>query len=276
LAAQLKDEYPDYWPETIRALIVHSARWTKPMEQRFNDKPDSEAAKCRLRCYGHGVPSITRAMHSASHRPTLIIEDRIQPFEYDKDNYYARSGDMNLHQLPWPSQLLTNYGRLEVRLRITLSYFVEPNPASRGPINRYRYPSHLLRFDVQKPAEGESEFRRRINKAERGEDGAPDTESDSGEWKLGKEARSGGSIHSDVWEGTAAQLAGRKHIGIMPKTGWWKEYTSQERFDSIARYSLIVSIETDETEVEVAGETQPVELYEPLKQKITPSQIIET
>lgn len=33
MAAQLTAVYPQYWPETIRALMVHSARWTGHMDQ---------------------------------------------------------------------------------------------------------------------------------------------------------------------------------------------------------------------------------------------------
>ena len=42
MAARLISAYPDYWPETIRGLMVHSARWTPAMEQAceplLNDK----------------------------------------------------------------------------------------------------------------------------------------------------------------------------------------------------------------------------------------------
>ncbi|MCY1246014.1 Subtilase family protein [compost metagenome] len=36
MAARLSAQHPDYWPETIRALIVHSAEWTEPMLQQLN------------------------------------------------------------------------------------------------------------------------------------------------------------------------------------------------------------------------------------------------
>lgn len=34
-AAVLMSEYPEYWPETVRGLLVHSADWTELMWQRF-------------------------------------------------------------------------------------------------------------------------------------------------------------------------------------------------------------------------------------------------
>ena len=48
-------------------------------------------------------------------------------------------------------------------LRVTLSYFVEPNPGNRGWVRRYSYSSHGLRFDVRRAAESTDHFRKRIN-----------------------------------------------------------------------------------------------------------------
>jgi hypothetical protein len=35
MAAEIMGQYPNYWPETIRALIVHSAEWTENMKKDF-------------------------------------------------------------------------------------------------------------------------------------------------------------------------------------------------------------------------------------------------
>ena len=59
---------------------------------------------------------------------------------------------LRLHKLPWPQEQLRDLFGADVRLRVTLSYFVEPNPSSRGWQGRYRYASHGLRFDVKRPA----------------------------------------------------------------------------------------------------------------------------
>lgn len=45
---------------------------------------------------------------------------------------------------------------------------------------------------------------------------------DSTRWVLGVNNRNVGSIHSDIWEGTASQLSESNMIIIYPKTGWWK------------------------------------------------------
>jgi hypothetical protein len=31
-AAQIQNSYPDIWPETVRALMVHSAEWTDTLK----------------------------------------------------------------------------------------------------------------------------------------------------------------------------------------------------------------------------------------------------
>ena len=51
-----------------------------------------------------------------------------------------------------------------------------------------------------------------------------------------------GSIHSDTWRGTMAELASRDAICVYPVSGWWRYNTKQEKYNEIARYALIVSI----------------------------------
>ena len=70
-------------------------------------------------------------------------------------------------------------------------------------------------------------------------------------WTLGKTNRDVGSIHSDTWIGTAADLATRNYIGIYPVIGWWRERPHLEKWDHKIRYSLIVSLSTPETQVDL-------------------------
>jgi hypothetical protein len=87
---------------------------------------------------------------------------------------------MNLHQLPWPTDALAALGEVPVRLRVTLSYFVEPNPSSRGWTGRYVYPSHGRR-----PEDSVETFRQRINTQARPEGQKPpvlDTETRDWAW----------------------------------------------------------------------------------------------
>lgn len=57
--------------------------------------------------------------------------------------------------------------------------------------------------------------------------------------------------HQDVWEGTAAELASRGFIAVYPSAGWWRTRPALERYDLPARYSLVVSIRTDQTEIDL-------------------------
>ena len=159
---------------------------------------------------------------------------------------------MHLHDLPWPTDVLQDLGDVPVEMRVALSYFIEPNPARRGWIQRYRYGSHGLRFDVRRPTETNDAFRKRLNKLALEEDEKrPKSTNDTGEWFLGPKERVRGSLHMDKWNGTAADLAARGCIAVFPVSGWWKEQPKRDRSETGARYSLVVSIETPEVEADL-------------------------
>jgi hypothetical protein len=160
--------------------------------------------------------------------------------------------EMNLHQLPWPLDELEELGETEVEMRVTLSYFIEPNPSARGVKSRYRYESHGLRFDVKRPHESDDDFRTRINAAARDEEEQSSISSgDDPNWVVGTRNRHRGSIHSDIWIGPAADLASRGMIAVFPVSGWWKSRPKLERYNQKTRYSLIVSIRAPEVDVEL-------------------------
>ncbi len=244
VGAIVRAEYPKLWPETIRALIVDSANWTPHMRSELDSAGGAEGFAFLLRCFGFGVPDMERALWSAGNALTLVVEDELQPFDQDKSN------EMHLHKLPWPRTELSSLGDVPVELRVTLSYFVEPNPARRGWKKRHRYASHGLRFAMQKATESVIAFRKRVNGAARDEDddaGGGDTDG----WLLKSELRGKGSLHHDRWSGTAADLATREHLAVFPVIGWWRERLSLERSQSKARYALVVSIRTPPSNVDI-------------------------
>lgn len=245
-AAIVWAQYPELWPETVRGLLIHAARWTDRMVEEFpgTSKVNLES---RLRCYGFGAPSLHRALWSASSAATLIIEASLQPF--DKDRSEVKTKDMHMHTLPWPREVLEQLGETEVRMRVTLSYFIEPSPGRRGWTRKHSYQSHGLRFEVKRPAETDDAFHRRINQAARDEEYAGEHGSDDREWQLGDRLRRKGSVHSDVWTGTGADLAASGKIAVFPISGWWRFRRHLERWAEQARYSLIVSVETDAEEI---------------------------
>jgi hypothetical protein len=238
--------YPRLWPETVRALIVHSADWTTRMRDQFAPMGARSELGGLLRTCGFGVPNLDAALWSAGNSLTLLVQDEVQPFDGDKTK------DMKVHALPWPNEILADLGETDVELRVTLSYFVEPNPAERGWQRKFRYMSHGLRFDVKTPEESESEFRKRLNRAARDEEEkGTQSASDAKEWLLGPTLRHKGSIHSDRWEGSAVKLAKRGLIGIYPVMGWWRERHHLGRSRRRARYALVVTIRTPRVDVDV-------------------------
>lgn len=251
IAGAVRTRYPQLWPETVRGLLVHSAEWTETMLRRYGGGALREDLERRLRYCGYGEPSLARSLWSAGDSLTLIAEAEIQPFVQESRSD-VKLNEMHVHQIPWPVEALRALGGTEVELRVTLSYFIEPNPARRGWIRRHRYASHGLRFDVQTPTESLDEFRARINKLAKEEDEEiPITSSDSAEWLLGPKLRSKGSLHSDVWRGTATALAERKHIIIYPVGGWWKERPQLGRGNDKVRYALLVSVKSPVAEIDL-------------------------
>lgn len=225
----------------------------------------------RLRCYGHGVSNLQRALRSLHNEATLIVQESLQPYhEVTKKDANGRkrkvieTKDMHLHKLPWPTQVLEELGEIEVRMRITLSYFIDPSPGWRGQKRTNRYQSHGLRFDVKRPLETDNKFHKRISKAAREDDEKVDSERDNRHWEIGPQQRGKGSIHSDTWTGPAVDLARGGMLAVFPIMGWWRERKHLGCWNRQARYALIVSIETPETDV-----------YTPIATQITTPTVVE-
>lgn len=253
MAAQLMAEYPQLRPETIRGLIVHSAEWTGGMKRMFlpvRGKPTKTQVASLVRHCGFGEPDLARALWSIDNSLTMVCEETLHPFKRKKGSD-PQLRDMNLHRLPWPLAELEALGETEVEMRVTLSYFIEPNPSARGVTSRYRYESHGLRFDVKRPLESDDDFRARINVAAReAEEYSSSGQSDSA-WLLGKSNRHRGSLHSDTWKGSAAELASRGVIAVYPALGWWKTRPALGRYNQAVKYSLVVSIRAPEVDVDL-------------------------
>lgn len=267
MAAELKVAYPTLWPESVRALMVHSSEWTDAMRRIYlpdGRSPNKSNYLHLIRHCGFGVPNLDRAMWSMSNSLVMIVETDLQPFQREPGNQ-PKLKDMNLHKLPWPLEELEALGETEVEMRVTLSYFIEPNPSNRGFKSKYRYESHGLRFDVKRPLESVDGFRSRINRLARLEGEGSRRNGDDLNWLIGTQNRHRGSLNSDIWKGNAADLASRGVIAVYPTLGWWKTRTALERYDHKTRYSLIVSIHAPEVDVNLYTTVQnqittPVEI----------------
>lgn len=252
LAARTIARYPDYWPETVRGLLTHSAEWTPSMRAELDGAAGKTDRLQLLRRYGWGIPDEQALLTSATSAVTLVAQDQFVPFEGDD----LRMRQFRLHELPWPVDVLQGLGATEVRLRITLSYFIEPSASRRGWRQRYTYPSHALRFDLQAPLETSDEFVHRVNRdAQSAEDGATSSGAASQRWFVGSQQRHLGSLHQDEWRGTGAELAASSRIAVYPVGGWWKNNRRKDRTDLPVRSSLVVSLRTTE---------QSVDLYTPI------------
>lgn len=242
MAARIAEHYPEIWPETIRALMVHSARWTDEMVEQFcSDEGKRSGKRALLRCCGWGVPNLERAIECLDNRVNLVIQGELQPYTAT-----GTANEMHLHEIPWPTEILRQLGEKTAEIRITLSYFVEPNPSGRGWKGKFSYQSHGLKFQLINKDQTRDDFLKSISAKMRGEDkkdsggGTTGTE----EWYLGPNNRDVGSIHSDFKRVPAAYLCDARYVAVYPVTGWWAKRTSHKRMEHKTRYALIVSIET--------------------------------
>jgi hypothetical protein len=250
MAAELRTAYPEFWPETIRALMIHSAEWTNRMlgNRRFTDLNETER-KNLLRSVGYGVPILENALYSANNSLTLIAEREIQP--YHLVSSAGKSREYHLFDLPWPADVLS--GELfdqDVTLKITLSYYIEPNPGSKNKryVNNFHYHSHALEFAVIKERETLAQFQRRISAAAE----LPEDQVDNHEetWSI-KRVRSRGSVKKDFVTMSGADMAVRNKIAIYPKPGWYRTRKKLHKENTIVRYSLVVTLETPNVDVDI-------------------------
>ena len=249
-AAAVKAKYPSLTPQTVRGLLVHFAEWTPAMLARFTNRHGGVDYKNLLRCYGYGVPNLPRLLSSLNNSLTLIAESNLRPFF--KEDGRIKTREMRPHPLPWPIDVLNGLGEAPVSMRVTLSYFIQPSPGARGWVPRYGYQSHGLRFAVRNPLETINQFEERINKAARDEEyEAPGLQDPGWQFGRGSGLTSVGSIHSDVWRGTAADLASRGHVAIYPTMGWWNKRPHLGAWEGVAGYSLIVTIASPEVETDL-------------------------
>ncbi len=249
LASMLSAKYPRLTPEAIRALMVHSGAWTPAMLRRCTDGQGRLDLVALVRCFGFGVPNVRQLLSSADNSLTLIAQDSIRPFH--KEGATVKTREMRLHALPWPMDTLADLQNTEVSLKVTLSYFVEPNPGARGWSTKYGYQSHGLRFDVKRARETLGQFQKRINKAAREDDYDDDPLNETGSWLIPSNhpLSALGSVRSNVWTGEAADLAARGHIAVYPTYGWWNKRPNLKGYEKSTHYSLVATIMTPATDI---------------------------
>lgn len=261
--AILRSNYPDAWEETLRGLMIHSASWTDEMKNQLEFDSKQTSIQRMLRMVGYGVPNLEKAVSSKTNYLTIISEETIQPYKLESGK--GSTNEAFFYELPWPKEALQDLGELGVTLRVTLSYFIEPNPGEKSYSSKYSYQSCALKFILMNPNDEPDNFILSINNAARKElkeamglgngEKLPDdafSKVSSIDWALGADNVFKGSIHSNYWETSAANLAGSNYLAIVPQaSGWWKNLKKQKKHSEKLRFSLIVSIETESTETDI-------------------------
>jgi len=262
LAGRLTADHPEFWAETIRGLIVHSAEWTQPMLDAFEGSGGKRDNYALVRHFGYGVPDYERATASANNHLALFAQAEIQPFKFDGRKF----NECHYYTVPIPADILEQLENEPVELKITLSYFIEPNPGLSANVEPQRYQSHGLRFDLRRKGESVARFKARVNAAEQAVPGQNVAADDR--WLLGPNSISAGSLHCDVWSGPAIELLGRDMLCIKPVYGWWRDRAGREYPNKQTRYALIITLKAQNVDVD---------LYTPVKAVVDiPAATIET
>lgn len=266
--AALRNQYPIAWEETLRGLLIHSASWTEAMKKQLKFDRKQQSIVQMLRTYGYGVPNLEKALRCKNNYLTFISEETIQPY-IKVPGKSARTNNAHYYEFPWPKEALENLGEKSVTLRVTLSYFIEPNPGEKGYSTKYSYQSAALKFSLIRPGESSENFIARTNrinkdnlrkelglvKGEKIPEIELNTNTGNERWTLGADNTFKGSIHSNFWEGNAVEIASCNFLAVYPQaTGWWKNLKSKKKFNQKLRYSLIVSIETPENSTDIYTE----------------------
>src|SRR4029079_1220282 len=96
-----------------------------PVHSRWNCRLRGFASLLRLRC-----PALRAAAIERRQFADAVAQGGIQPFF--KENGNMKTREILLHSLPWAQDILRDLGNTSVKMRVTLSYFIEPTPSERG------------------------------------------------------------------------------------------------------------------------------------------------
>jgi hypothetical protein len=61
-------------------------------------------------------------------------------------------------------------------------------------------------------------------------------------------------LHCDVWTGPGAELAARRTLAVYPVSGWWKTRAPKKRYNSEARYALIMTLKSLDEDIDLHAE----------------------
>jgi hypothetical protein len=150
-----------------------------------------------VRHCGFGVPSLRKAMWSASNSLTLTGEDTLHPLQKTERerSFSARDAPP---RIAMAKDELEALGATPVEMTVTLSTLSNPIPLH--VVDLTIATSHIeLRFDVKRPTEDIARFKARINAAALDEESGTSNRDNDPAWTLRK-AASWLSLHQDTWK----------------------------------------------------------------------------
>jgi hypothetical protein len=200
----------------------------------------------------------------------LFTQAEIQPFKINRGRKF---NECHYYALPIPRQMLEQLENEIIEMKVTLSYFIDPNPGLSANVDAQRYQSHGLRFDLQRKNEPVPRFKQRVNPSERDNPSRRPSGSEPADprWMLGEDSISAGSLHCDVWTGPAIELLNRDTLCVKPVNGWWRNRASTDICNRKSRYALIITLKARNADLDIytpvrtlIGLPVPVEIVTPV------------
>ena len=231
IAGLLQREFPDEPTTLYRALIANSARWPEWAEIAVNKL-------FPLQVLGYGIPSEERAVYSDSSRVVLVASPS-EPIS-DKEGH--------LYRIPIPEALRNPAASFSVRIDVSLAYVTPTRRTRRHPRN---YFGTWVDWNSSKTGETVESLQAR---SFRDHEGASNDGDNVLPWKLRERSdwgeiigaqRSYGSLQKDWAVLPAHQMPQDLCIVVAGHAGWDKNS------DFGARYSLAISIEAQDVELDV-------------------------
>src|SRR5438105_13679863 len=96
--------------------------------------PGKRARYDLVRRFGYGVPNFERANASALNHLALFAQAEIQPFKKEGRKF----NECHYYTLPIPDQMLEVLENDIVEMKVTLSYFIDPNPGLSANVHPQR------------------------------------------------------------------------------------------------------------------------------------------
>lgn len=231
LAAILQMALPDESSLLYRGLIAQSARWPNwrlTQEEYYNN----------FAHFGFGRPDLERASRNSENRITF----------YSRGRQQILAKEIHFFEIPIPEEIRRIGSEDDVLIEVTLSYVAKPKRTRRNP---RKYLSTWVDWVSSKLGESMDSF---VNWAEK--DGDPTQVHRAGEiqWVLGDRddrgqvndlKRNVGTLQKDWTIIKSHQLGDSFSIAVRGHKGW----DTADIYP--AYYSLIVSLETENPEIEL-------------------------